>query len=336
MTADPDAPAQPSEDQQSFSEGAFIEAMKNRIRLKKAAVLDAQKAELGQNTESDDMGVPTGAPNRRPTRLDPSTPKREQRRQASLGWLLTHYNLKRVCVAVLYEPGSGGTPGKMTLAANNGPEGMAEQAKRILEATNPTEVGQVTTELLDTYKALKNREASEKKKKKNSFDKWWEKKEPEIKVAVTRRVKKVNDYLRSLTPAPQFTVTDHDRVPGQHCEMRLVDDLLKRLSPTSTTGVSLGISKLCCAKCYLALEALAAVKSIKIDVQGAHMWAYRNWPLPGFLDDPLVLKKFLGPDAHLLYERNPEVAREAIKNIDNLEKGGAKEDIDYKSSGDES
>ncbi|MFC7588178.1 nucleic acid/nucleotide deaminase domain-containing protein [Nonomuraea antimicrobica] len=307
--------------------------MKKRIALKKAAVFQARQGELGQNDESDDMGVPPAAPSRSPTLLDTSTPKREQRRQASLGWLLTHYNLKRVCVAVLYEPGSGGTQGKMILAANNGPEGMKEQAEKILKAQNEAEVDQVTRELLETYsEALKDRKARGRKK---PFDKWPKDEQTKFKAAITRRVKKVNAYLRSLAPAPQFTVTDHARVPDQHCEMRLVDDLLQRSSPTSTNGVSLGISKLCCAKCYLALEALVAVKNIKIDVQGAHMGVFPKWPLPRFLDDPLVMEKFLGPDAYARYERNPEIARETIQNLEDFQGGGSKGKIDYESSGEE-
>src|SRR5207302_9943120 len=82
-------------------------------------------------------------------------------------------------------------------------------------------------------------------------------------------------------------------------------------------GGFVGISKLCCAKCYLAIEALQSASDIRLHVQGAHFKTYatrRGWPMPRFLrENSRALQAFLGAEGHRLYLANPAAARAIVE-----------------------
>ncbi|MGW6504358.1 nucleic acid/nucleotide deaminase domain-containing protein [Nonomuraea angiospora] len=292
-------------------EEKFTAEIKELVRKAGAAQLDAWKKGL----EQDDLEVTLAKRGRRPWLLkEPS----DTRRQAGLAWLLTLADPKRVCVAVLYEPAGDGKSGTMYLAANTASEGLAKNAKEILEVRNEDDVNRLTKDLQDTYRNGLSKEEFDKRHPKN------------FKETVTRRVRNVSTHLRTL-PNVEFTELDDSGIPGQHCEMRLVDNLSQRVGRKLTNEVSLGISKLCCAKCYLALQAVKITSGMTVRVQGAHLNSYPNWPLPRFLADPDVMKEFLGPAAYALYQEHPEPAQARIRALSSIEDVN----LEYGSSGEE-
>lgn len=82
--------------------------------------------------------------------------------------------------------------------------------------------------------------------------------------------------------------------PDVHAEMRLINKLA-----TSNTTINnyIGISKLCCDKCGLAVDVM------QVETRGKHGQGY-GWPLPKFIkDDMTIFKKYVGDLAYGLYEK---------------------------------
>jgi clumping factor A len=102
-----------------------------------------------------------------------------------------------------------------------------------------------------------------------------------------------------------------------HAEMRILSQMLS--SPT-TQYPYIGISKLCCDHCGLALNAFGA-QSRGIHGQGA------KWPAPGFLtNNPTHLKKYVGEDAYSVFRQlSPKKQREALGFISSKESNPTKE-----------
>ena len=82
-----------------------------------------------------------------------------------------------------------------------------------------------------------------------------------------------------------------------HAEMRQMDDMVVRSTPPSYVGVS----KLCCARCGLAVEA------VNIPTRGRHGRVFKQWPNPGFFyQRPEWLEAFLGAEVAEAYAKVPD------------------------------
>lgn len=84
----------------------------------------------------------------------------------------------------------------------------------------------------------------------------------------------------------------------EHAEMRLADKRKEYI----------GISKLCCAHCGL------AVKIMDVNTRGKHGQVFK-WDVPDFIKTPDNLKQFIGDDAYEIYEKHPELRPQMLEHM---------------------
>lgn len=100
-----------------------------------------------------------------------------------------------------------------------------------------------------------------------------------------RRLAKAARYLQGSDIAR--IVIHQGATEGVHAEMRLLDglhDFLEAGGSLEGVPIKLGISKLCCALCYLGVELFKRLHPrVELKVQGTHGNLYGRWPLPRFV-----------------------------------------------------
>jgi hypothetical protein len=79
---------------------------------------------------------------------------------------------------------------------------------------------------------------------------------------------------------------------GIHAEMNILNELYDN-DMLFDTGGYFGISKGCCLICGAVLEVLCT-ESEPYQANGCHFGVYNKWPVPSFLKDEKVLRKFTG------------------------------------------
>ena len=83
-----------------------------------------------------------------------------------------------------------------------------------------------------------------------------------------------------------------------HAEMRLASYIGRK----GKKSANFGISKLCCACCNLSLCVVSSENISQISTRGHH-GQYYAWVMPDFIrNNPVLLAKFLGHEAHLIYQ----------------------------------
>jgi hypothetical protein len=107
-------------------------------------------------------------------------------------------------------------------------------------------------------------------------------------------------------------------MPDEHAEMQAGDAIMEvRADPTEAVLGTVGIAKLCCGKCTLALEALDTVHAIHFHVLEPHLKTYATktgWPVPRFLtSSPAAMKAFLGDAAYAIYQVYPSQCLQMIR-----------------------
>ncbi|GLX94807.1 hypothetical protein [Herbidospora sp. NBRC 101105] len=240
---------------------------------------------------------------------------KEDRARDRLADMIYCLGRTRVCVAILHQGN------EIALFANSGDKTMAVSLERLLKAsrlTGPAQSAAVDDLLTFMYP---------------------NKKAPQDEFAQTRRrLVKTLAYLAELEsrhgrirPVPVPT-----EVEGMHAEMQAATVARKK------PGGKLGISKLCCVKCWLALT--AGLPGLFDRPLATHKNSY-PWPPPQFLEEPEVLarlldlhtdKPYLGvEDTKRLREELEERSHSAVVNAFELFSSVTNEDVGYLSSGDE-
>lgn len=221
--------------------------------------------------------LPKKAKEKRQKELDNS--ESDERHLARIAWVLDKLNARRVCVAVLLT-----SDYTFYVYANVIDDSMSRDVKRLVQATRDRQ----------TYLKLKEdviqATLAELRGQKGSTDK---------KTAKARR--RLNKALRFLQrfENPSFHI-HQPQTRDKHAEMRAAD--------AARASGSIGISKLCCGKCTMALVAFSSVKKIRFEVLGTHLKTYSSeagWPIPAFLGVKGAMQIFLGEEAYKMYQLSP-------------------------------
>lgn len=229
--------------------------------------------------------LPKKAIEKRKQEITKSEP--DERHLARLAWVLDKLNARRVCVAVLLT-----SDYHFYVYANVIDGNLMTDVKRLLLATKDQ----------STYIKLKEEviqaALSELRGQTGSVDK--------CKAKAGRRLNKALRFLRRFND-PTFHI-HQPKAAHKHAEMRAAD--------AAHTSGSIGISKLCCGKCTMALTALIEVKGITFGVLGTHLKTYSSeagWPIPDFLRDEKAMEAFLGKAAYNIYKLHPSACDQLIE-----------------------
>jgi hypothetical protein len=229
--------------------------------------------------------LPKKAADKRKEEITSSEP--DERHLARLAWVLDKLNARRVCVAILLT-----SDHTFYVYANSIDGNLAADVNRLIQATRDQ----------PTYAKLKadviQAALSELRGQKGSIDRC---------TAKARR--RLNKALRFLSRFNNPTFHIHQpRTANKHAEMRAAD--------AAHTSGSIGISKLCCGKCTMALTALTQVKGISFGVLGTHLKTYSSeagWPIPIFLREEKAMEAFLGKAAYKIYKLHSSACDQLIQ-----------------------
>ncbi|WP_062432959.1 hypothetical protein [Herbidospora daliensis] len=296
----------------------------------------------------------------------------EQRSLDRLAWVLANLKAGRECVAVVTM-----LENEIRLFANSADAGLGADFKRLFDAAVK---GQ--RQAADDISAMFDEMVGQKLEVRVVKD---GKLPPDVLRRGERRLRKTLDFLASLEKDwDDLRVLTHQAARGMkiHAETQAGDVLLRqrekalgeeagwsddedverrekelkrkiddgkraRLSRRITDAkIAIGISKLCCFKCWLMIQALKA-KGINLSPSGTHAKTYgAGWPAPASLAKPSLLRAFLqipedeeertDLDGRLLKAMSTADGRAAIVTeiVSFTDKGQL--ESGYESSGDES
>lgn len=91
-----------------------------------------------------------------------------------------------------------------------------------------------------------------------------------------------------LHPIEKVVVRD-GKTGDKHAEMRLLEGIHQHLAAGGKVAdLDIGISKLCCALCFLGVELFRKLHpDVTVNVQGTHTKTYGKWPVPKFVESNL-------------------------------------------------
>ncbi|MET8139438.1 hypothetical protein ABZU32_03895 [Sphaerisporangium sp. NPDC005288] len=226
----------------------------------------------------------------------------EQRSLDRLAWVLQHLQDSRECVAVA----SAGN--ELRLWANTPDDEMARDLNDLLEVARAQTAG-AEEDLNDQLQGMWNllrQSGLDVRDGEPTLQQW---------KAAERRLRKTITFLAELEATwgkVQTSAQTLQFLDGKvHAEVQFADDLLRlraelkakmatlpedqraayqeRLRLIDEARVAVGISKLCCLKCYLAIGAVISVEKLSITISGTHYRTY-DWPMPPSLasSEPLL------------------------------------------------
>ncbi|MEU8385833.1 hypothetical protein [Streptosporangium sp. NPDC048865] len=270
-----------------------------------------------------------------------------QRALDRLAWVLAHLEDARECVAVAH------TEGELHVWANNPDDEMEKHLKMLIEAgreQDEAEMEDLTTTFDDLWDLLEKSSLDVRSKEGGDLH------------MAERRLLKAIRFLADLQQKwAELKVSAHEETYNLggverkvHTEMQAATQLLQNrdrarakakrdaLHLMDTIVIAIGISKLCCLKCYLGILAMRE-QGIRFDVTGTHLTTYA-WPVSPALVAPALLKAILGvpakptskEDIALAAAIDDELQRKAvIKAIDSFDHSGGMDKTGYVSSEDE-
>ncbi|MFC7381757.1 hypothetical protein [Sphaerisporangium rhizosphaerae] len=269
-------------------------AVHERLRLRHAA--QAQKAAAAGGGREYRAELLKGKKNKR----EKSTS--EQRSLDRLAWVLQHLQDSRECVAVA----SAGN--ELRVWANTPDDQMARDLNDLLEVARAQTAG-AEEDLNDQLQGMWNllrQSGLDVRDGEPTLQQW---------KAAERRLRKTITFLAELEATwgkIQTSAQTLQFLDGKvHAEVQFADDLLRlraelqakmetlpedqraayqeRLRLIDQVRVAVGISKLCCLKCYLAIKAVISVEKLPITISGTHYRTY-DWPMPPSLasSEPLL------------------------------------------------
>ncbi|WP_030453023.1 nucleic acid/nucleotide deaminase domain-containing protein [Herbidospora cretacea] len=288
---------------------------------------------------------------------------REQHRWDRLAWVLANLKSARTCVAVL-----GMLEGEIRLFANKPDTALAGDFHKLLQA-GLAGAGEADTEIRELYQSLKDQglglqgapmttkhlKTAERRLRKTmaflaALEKRWgelnvmahtkkPKGDTEIHVETQvgsllleerRKVVREEDEGDSdadLTLLEHYTSDRRDRTARAHLTRRLAQ-----------AEIAIGISKLCCFKCWLMMQALQE-KGVDLPVTGTHGKVY-GWTAPASLTHRSVLAAYLqltdvkpgSKHAQLLSDLDTPKGRTAVIRAITTFKEEGPQESGYKSS----
>ncbi|WP_436761488.1 hypothetical protein [Streptosporangium sp. V21-05] len=270
-----------------------------------------------------------------------------QRALDRLAWVLAHLNDTRECVAVAH------TEGELHIWANNPDDRMGQDLKRLVEvgrSQDEAEVEDLTETLDELWALLKSSNLDDRSGSGGDLH------------MAERRLLKAMNFLADLQRKwAELKVSAHEETYNLdgadrrvHTEMQAATQLLqhrerarseavrKTLHLLDTIVIAIGISKLCCLKCYLGILAMRG-EGIQFGVTGTHLTTYA-WPVSPALVAPALLKAILGvpdnptekEDIALAAAIDDKLQRRAvIKAIESFDHAGGMGETGYVSSEDE-
>nr|WP_062330726.1 hypothetical protein [Herbidospora sakaeratensis] len=243
----------------------------------------------------------------------------EQRSLDRLAWVLANLKASRECVAVVTL-----LENEIRLFANSADARLGDDFKRLFD-TAMEDQRQAAEEISSMFDEMVAQKLEVRVVKKGKLP-------PDVLRRGERRLRKTINFLASLEKDwDDLRVMTHEAARGLkiHAETQAGDVLLRRradalgeeagwsededvdrreaelrrkidegkrarLSRRITDAkIAIGISKLCCFKCWLMIQALKA-KGIDLSPSGTHAKTYgAGWPAPASLSRPSLLRAFL-------------------------------------------
>ena len=227
------------------------------------------------------------------------TPGRSSSMQRSLCRMaegLVQTKPSRVCVAIVPQKARGIRGGYVLHVFANKVDGdIANDAWNSLDPSSRRDVEKSMVEGMVANKARFKKEGVSRDQAKAAAA-------PQAKKNARRRLRKVRQDFSAIVT--DIKIRQNKSTCALHAEMAFVDSVWNLARGKK---VFIGISKLCCAKCYLALVAYNSVFGHtygEINFQGGHFQPYDKWFAPKFLNEKKVLKLFLGKKAYEIYKSN--------------------------------
>jgi len=238
-----------------------------------------------------------------------------------LAWVFETLDQRRTCVAVML------SRSKLHVFANHHDRKMSQEMKQLVAAAQDLSftsetyldlLGRLTDAVLTSRgNRVKQEQTIERKTR-----------------MVTRRLQKalqlIHQFKLGVDAIAVHEVDKRRQRVGRkkHGEMRAADAVVSKAPTGRALQTDVGISKICCAKCALALQALHSAMNISFMVQGAHWHVYdtdTGWPVPEFLkNNPEAMRAFLGDAAYAIYQKFPQEATRVIEGMKGKAEDGEK------------
>lgn len=267
----------------------------------------------------------------------PASIKGADNNLSRIAWIIETLNQARTCVAVIV------SSTHLHVFANHHDQNLAEQLNTLIVASQDlTFASKEYKDLLFllTENVLVNR--GSRPKKQETIDR----KTAMVKRRLQKAMQVINQLKIGIKNIAVHQVSPKHKGRKKHGEMRAADSVVDARKGVKTPiSFDAGISKICCAKCEIALQSLNSVYGISFKVQEAHWQVYdtdTGWPIPEFLKtNPAAMQQFLGDAAYAIYVKFPEEASRVIEGMKKKVKPKEKldnpssKDTGYLSSGDE-
>jgi len=259
----------------------------------------------------------------------PSSLQGSDNNLSRLAWIIETLNQARTCVAVIL------SDTHLHVFANHHDAKLQTQLQDLITASQDLSFASKEYHAilhLLTEHVLVNR--GSRPKKKETIDR----KTGMVQRRLQKAMQLINQLNLGLKSVKVHEVNQSHKGRKKHGEMRAGDAVASSRQKGDKTPLHLdvGISKICCGKCELALQALSGIYGITFKVQEAHWQIYdtdTGWPVPEFLKtNPEAMKMFLGDEAYNIYVKFPAEAIRVIEGMKKVVK--SKERLDNPSSKD--
>lgn len=241
----------------------------------------------------------------------PSSLQGSDNNLSRLAWIIETLNQARTCVAVIL------SDTHLHVFANHHDAKLQTQLQDLITASQDLRFASKEYHAilhLLTEHVLVNR--GSRPKKKETIDR----KTGMVQRRLQKAMQLINQLNLGLNNIKVHEVNQSHKGRKKHGEMRAGDAVASsRKGDKTPLQLDAGISKICCGKCELALQALSGIYGITFKVQEAHWQIYdtdTGWPVPEFLKtNPEAMKMFLGDEAYEIYVKFPAEATRVIEGM---------------------
>ncbi|MER5647772.1 hypothetical protein [Streptosporangium sp. NPDC002524] len=333
--------AMPDESTRGLS-AAKAEQIKSNVHERLAAKMSTIREEIIH-----DVGGKKGWSAKYRRRIAVNENMAVQRALDRLAWVLAHLNDARECVAVAH------TEGELHTWANNPDDRMGKDLELLVKAGKVDDEAGMDdlNETFDELWALLKSSSLDERTGEGG----------DLHMAERRLLKAIRFLADLQQKWTELKIRAHEETYNLgnedrkvHTEMQAATQLLqnrdraraeadrKTLHLLETIVIAIGISKLCCLKCYLGILAMRG-EGIRFGITGTHLTTYA-WPVSPALVAPALLRAILGvpdeptdkQDVALAAAIDNDLQRRAvIKAIESFDHSGGMGETGYVSSEDE-